>query len=156
LHSTWQGELANAFAAYAAGDDSVDLSHESTAWTNLNKDIAQRYLDAYENNSRNTPDWEDVRDLHNAAYALAGVDADDWLPNKLLFLEHNPELPERHALEALLQHSHARIQARDAVERMIKGDFGGLGNLNPRSLPFSIREAGSKVKRSLNRTRNAQ
>ena len=40
-NDTWQGELANAFAAYAAGDDSVDLSHGSTAWTNLNKDIAQ-------------------------------------------------------------------------------------------------------------------
>jgi hypothetical protein len=39
---------------------------------------------------------------------------------------------------------------------MIKGDFRGLGNLNPRSLPFFIREAGSKVKRSLNRTRNPQ
>jgi Ca2+-binding RTX toxin-like protein len=83
-NSTWQGELANAFAAYAAGDDAVNLSYESTAWNDLNKAIADDYLQAYRDNSNSTPSWDVVQTIHNTQYGFAGLDADDWLPNKLL------------------------------------------------------------------------
>lgn len=83
-NDSWQGELANGFAAHAAEDNSVDLSYGSTAWNNLNKAIAQGYLDAYKVNNGQTPSWDEVQDIHNTEYQLAGIDTDDWIPNKLL------------------------------------------------------------------------
>lgn len=83
-NDTWQGALANGFVQSGASDDSVDLSHGSTAWTDLNSDLAARYLAAYNTNSGVTPSWSQVQALHNAAYFDAGLDNDDWFVNKLL------------------------------------------------------------------------
>ncbi len=89
-NSSWQGELANGFAQHAALDNAVTLTYGSTAWTNLNKEIAAAYLDAVNNNNGTTPTWSQIRDFHNSTYADAGLDADDWLPNKLLNESSNP------------------------------------------------------------------
>lgn len=86
----WQAQLSNAFAESAARDNQVDLAYGSTAWSNLNKDLAGRYLDAYRANSGAVPTGNQVKDLHNDGYAAAGLNANDWLPNKLLNDSANP------------------------------------------------------------------
>src|SRR5690606_13051924 len=90
-NDTWQGELANHFAAYAAGDDAVDLSYQSTAWTELNKDVAQGYLNAYNTNNGTAPTREQIQIAHNQAYEFNGLDPDDWFPNKLLNDSGDPD-----------------------------------------------------------------
>ena len=89
-HSGWQAKLSNAFAASGAEDNDINLAYGSTAWTNLNKDLADRYLQAYRDNGSSTPTWNAVQDIHSAAYGLAGLDQNDWLPNKLLNDSANP------------------------------------------------------------------
>lgn len=80
----WQAQLSNAFAESAARDNEVNLAYGSTAWSNLNKDLANRYLDAYRANSGAVPTGNQVKDLHNDGYDAAGLNANDWLPNRLL------------------------------------------------------------------------
>lgn len=89
-NSTWQGQLANGFAASAAARAGVNLSYGSAAWTSLNDELAQEYLDAYNSNSGTTPPWDTVQDLHNDQYDLAQVPRDGWFPNKLLNDSSNP------------------------------------------------------------------
>jgi Ca2+-binding RTX toxin-like protein len=88
--SSWQGELAIGFAQSGAGDNSVNLAYGGTAWNNLNRDIAQAYLNQYDTNGGVTPDWEQIQDIHNEEYDDAGLDANDWFPNKMLDESGNP------------------------------------------------------------------
>ncbi len=90
-NSGWQGALANAFAASGGGDNSVDLSYGSTAWTSLNKAIADAYIDAINTNSGGLPTRDDIQTIHNNEYQSAGLDDDDWLPNKLLNDSSSPD-----------------------------------------------------------------
>jgi hypothetical protein len=86
----WQARLSNGFAASGAADNSIDLGVGSTAWIDLNTDLASRYLARYVANSGTTPTWDQVQILHNLGYDAAGLDPDDWLPNRLLNNSSNP------------------------------------------------------------------
>lgn len=90
-NDTWQGELANKYAEHAAEDDAVDMSYGSPDWLNLNMDIATAYMAAYRDNQGVTPDRDEVQDIHNFEYDEAGLDPDDWFPNKPLNDSGDPD-----------------------------------------------------------------
>ena len=89
-NSTWEAKFSNSFAASGGADNGIDLSYGSSAWTALNTTLANTYLQAYRSNSNSTPIWNTVQNLHNDAYVNAGLDANDWLPNKPLNVSSNP------------------------------------------------------------------
>jgi hypothetical protein len=84
LNSTWQGQMANGFAANAAARNGVDLTFGSNDWNAVNSALAQSYLDGYVQNSNKTPSWEYIQDIHNQKYNDFNIPENGWLPNKPL------------------------------------------------------------------------
>jgi Ca2+-binding RTX toxin-like protein len=90
-NDTWQGELANNFAEQGAKDNGGGFEYGSTEWVDLNYDLALKHYDAYDDNSGGTPTREQIQTYHNEEYVFAGLDPDDWLPNKLLDDSADPD-----------------------------------------------------------------
>jgi len=82
----WQGEFANDFLESGASDSGKNFKAGEDDWKALNLALAQRYLDAYKanQNTDDSPNWEQVQDFHNEEYEDAELSADDWFPNKML------------------------------------------------------------------------
>lgn len=83
-NNTWQGQIANGFAESGAMDNGVNIDYGSDTWLDLNKKLAQRHLDAYVTNNGGTPTWEQIKQYHNEEFVFAGLDENDWFPNKML------------------------------------------------------------------------
>jgi Ca2+-binding RTX toxin-like protein len=81
---SWVAELTTGFAQSAAARNDIDLSYGSTAWTTLNEDLANGYLQYISDDSGDTPGWQNIQAIHNDAYTNAGIDVNGWLPNTLL------------------------------------------------------------------------
>ena len=80
-NSGWQAQLSNAFAASGALHHSIDLSYGSTAWTDLNLQLAEKYLQAYNTNNDNITGDFNANALTGGAGTdtLSGGDGDDVL-----------------------------------------------------------------------------
>lgn len=91
-NDTWQGQLANSFAASSAANVGLDMTYGSPLWENVNTELAQQYIDAYSLNGGNTPTWQSVQSIHNQVFGDAGIPNDGWFPNKLLNESEAPSL----------------------------------------------------------------
>lgn len=83
-NNTWQGQIANGFVVSGADNNGGGFEVGSTEWIDLNFDLANRHFQAYDDAGGATPVWQDIQDYHNDAYNDAGLDANDWFPNKIL------------------------------------------------------------------------
>lgn len=90
-NQTWQGNIANGFLEEAAKNNNKDMSYGSPAWNDLNKKLAERYLNEIDGNGGQTPDWEKIKEIHNDEYENAGLDKNDWFPNDMLEASSDPE-----------------------------------------------------------------
>ena len=86
-NNTWQGQLANSFAA--SGSNGT-MDYGSVKWQTVNKGLATAYLQGYKDNNGGTPAWNTVQGIHNNIYDDNGIPRDSWLPNKLLNDSTNP------------------------------------------------------------------
>lgn len=91
LNNSWQGEIANNFAYQGAKNNGGGFEHGSNEWVDLNYQLALRHYAAYDDNSGATPTRTQIQTYHNEEYVFAGLDADDWLPNKLLNDSADPD-----------------------------------------------------------------
>ena len=90
-NDTWQGQVANGFAESGAQNNNKDMSYGSQGWGDLNLILAGRHQLAYVANNGGTPTREQIQGYHNDAYEEAGLDADDWFPNKGLNESSDPD-----------------------------------------------------------------
>jgi len=89
-NNTWQGELANNFAAQASATGNVILTYGSPNWIDINKDIAGKYLGAIVDNNNQPPSYQVIEQIHDDAYAAKGVSEKAWLPKYMLEQSSDP------------------------------------------------------------------
>ena len=87
--TSWQGQIATNFAN--ANSAEIDVSYGSPNWIDLNFNLAQAHLAAYNANGGGIPEWDQIQTYHNDEYAIIGLTSDDWFPNRFLNESANPD-----------------------------------------------------------------
>jgi hypothetical protein len=86
----WQGQLANGFAEHGSIDNNVNISYGDATWSSINHDLADAYLQQYNLNNGEQPDWVQIKSFHNNTYGNYGLDTNDWFPNRMLEQSDDP------------------------------------------------------------------
>jgi len=89
-NNTWQGQLANGFAASAAEHNDRDLSFGSPDWIAINEILAGAHIATYVTNGGVEPSWDQIQNYHNTIYEGFGLPLDAWFPNRMLDNSDDP------------------------------------------------------------------